>query len=84
MILGLCFIQFYLKYLLLEVTAEEQSNTGHTAGIHERNGQNLGETSYSSVQRGLPTPGSLADVMLTTRHILNEQAAECLLVRANL
>lgn len=58
---------------------QEFLSIGHTAGIHERNGQNLGETSYSSVQRGLPTPGSLADVMLTTRHILNEQAAECLL-----
>lgn len=58
--------------------AEEQGNTGQAAGSQERNGQNLDGTSYSSVQRGLPTPASLADVMLTTRQLLNEQAAECL------
>lgn len=32
-----------------------------------------------SVQQGLPTPASLADVLLSTRQMLNEQAAECLL-----
>lgn len=61
-------------------SAEEQSTTGQAAGSQERNGQNLDGTSHSSVQRGLPTPASLADVMLTARQLFNEQAAECLRV----
>lgn len=61
-------------------SAEEQSTTGQAAGSQDRNEQNVDGTSHSSVQRGLPTPASLADVMLSARQLFNEQAAECLRV----
>ncbi|KAL3497320.1 hypothetical protein ACH5RR_040052 [Cinchona calisaya] len=61
---------------------EEQRNSSEAAGIRGRDGQNSDAASVSTVQRGLPTPSSLADVLLTARQILNEQVAECLLLLA--
>ena len=59
---------------------QEQTNLSQAVGIRGRDGQNSDAASVSTVQRGLPTPASLADVMLTARQILNEQVEECLLV----
>ncbi|KAL3500916.1 hypothetical protein ACH5RR_040009 [Cinchona calisaya] len=61
---------------------QDQSNSSQVVGIHGRDGQNSDATSVSSVHRGLPTPALLADVILTTRQILNEQVEECLLLLA--
>ncbi|XP_027083031.2 ubiquitin-like domain-containing protein CIP73 [Coffea arabica] len=61
---------------------QEQTNVSQAVGIRGRDGQNSDAASVSTVQRGLPTPASLADVMLTARQILNEQVEECLLLLA--
>lgn len=74
---------FSLRYSLLEFAVQEQSNSCQAAGIRGRVGQNSDAASASTVQRGLPTPASLADVILTTRHLLNDQVQECLLVCDN-
>lgn len=71
-----------LRDSFLEFAVEEQSNSSQAAGICGMDKQNSDVTSVSNIQRGLPTPASLADVMLTTRQILNEQVVECLLVCA--
>ncbi|CAI9092654.1 OLC1v1027965C2 [Oldenlandia corymbosa var. corymbosa] len=59
---------------------EAQSSSIHQgAGFQGTAGQNIDASSFSAPQRGgLPTPASLADVLLTTRQLLNEHVAESL------
>ncbi|KAM7459540.1 hypothetical protein LguiA_036534 [Lonicera macranthoides] len=56
------------------------SSCSQTAGTHMSNGEDSDAASRLPTGRGgLPTPASLAEIMLSTRQMLNEQAGECLL-----
>ncbi|CAA3021311.1 ubiquitin domain-containing DSK2a-like isoform X1 [Olea europaea subsp. europaea] len=71
----------YLSHLRQEFCthAGGQSGSFQTAGPCGSDAQDSLATSRSSEQRGLPTPESLAELILSARQILVEQAAECLL-----
>ncbi|KAF8407193.1 hypothetical protein HHK36_006320 [Tetracentron sinense] len=56
-----------------------QSNNARVDGTHGSEGREGDAASHSGVGLGgLPTPASLAEVMLSTRQMLIEQAGECL------
>ncbi|CAA2984532.1 ubiquitin domain-containing DSK2a-like isoform X1 [Olea europaea subsp. europaea] len=71
----------YLSHLRQEfhTHAGGQSRSFQTAGPYGSDAQDSHATSPSTAQRGLPTPELLAELFLSTRQILVEQAAECLL-----
>lgn len=61
----------------------EQNNPSQAANSHASDGRSSGGASGSAPMHGaggLPTPASLAELILSTRQFLNEQAEECLLV----
>ncbi|KAL7187332.1 hypothetical protein ACSBR1_037406 [Camellia fascicularis] len=56
-----------------------QSNNSQAAGTLGSDGQESEAAARSAAgEAGLPTPASLAEVMLSTRQILTDQAADCL------
>ncbi|CAL5440125.1 unnamed protein product [Camellia sinensis] len=56
-----------------------QSNNSQAAGTLGSDGQESEAATRSAAgEAGLPTPASLAEVMLSTRQILTDQAADCL------
>lgn len=57
-----------------------QSGISLASGTNGSNRQDSDASSYSTGQGGLPTPESLAEVLQSTRRLVVEQAAECLLV----
>ncbi|KAF8393100.1 hypothetical protein HHK36_021341 [Tetracentron sinense] len=71
----------YLSHMRHEFGAggRNQSNNTRAAGTHGSEGQEPDAATRSVAgPGGLPTPASLAEVMLSTRQMLNEQAGECL------
>lgn len=59
----------------------EGGNNAQVATLHGTEGRNPNSMSHSgTVREGLPTPASLAEVMLSTRQMLIEQIGESLLV----
>ncbi|KAI3454230.1 hypothetical protein Pfo_010893 [Paulownia fortunei] len=70
----------YLSHLRQEFLANAggQSANARTAGFSGSDGQELEAAVHSSEPRGLLTPESLAEVMLSARQLLVEQATECL------
>ncbi|CAK9134515.1 unnamed protein product [Ilex paraguariensis] len=56
-----------------------QSNHSQAAGTHESDGlHSVTASQLAAGRRGLPTPASLAEVILSTRQILNAEAGNCL------
>ena len=73
---------FYMH--ILELAVRGQSNNSQAAGTLGSNGQEYDAAMHlASGQGGLPTPASLAEVMLSTRQILTDQAADSLSVCTN-
>ncbi|XP_057959141.1 ubiquitin-like domain-containing protein CIP73 isoform X2 [Malania oleifera] len=74
----------YLSHMRHEFSSSELALGGHgnnsqATGTRGRDGQEPNAASHVAArQGGLPTPASLAEVMLSTRQILIEQARECL------
>ncbi|GMP94442.1 hypothetical protein CsSME_00043904 [Camellia sinensis var. sinensis] len=71
----------YLTRLRHEFIANvrDHSNTSQAASTHGSDRQQSDAAAHSAGGRaGLPTPASLAEVMLSTRQILTEQVADCL------
>ncbi|XP_057511164.1 ubiquitin-like domain-containing protein CIP73 isoform X2 [Actinidia eriantha] len=71
----------YLTRMSYEFSANVrgQSNNSQAAGTRGSNGQEYDASMHSaSGWGGLPTPASLAEVMLSTRQILTDQAADSL------
>ncbi|XP_010244741.1 PREDICTED: large proline-rich protein BAG6-like isoform X2 [Nelumbo nucifera] len=61
------------------VIARSYNNNTQPAGVTGNEGQEHDSAPHSSAgQAGLPTPASLAEVIHSTRHMLIEQAGECL------
>lgn len=61
----------------------EQNNPSQAANSHASDGRGSSGASGSAPMHGaggLPTPTSLAELVLSTRQFLHEQAEECLLV----
>lgn len=74
----------YLSRLRQELGANagEQNNPSQAANSHGNDGRSSSDASGSVPIHGaggLPTPASLAELILSTRQFLNEQAGECLL-----
>ncbi|XP_009789081.1 ubiquitin-like domain-containing protein CIP73 [Nicotiana sylvestris] len=71
----------YLTNLTEEfrANARRQSDIALTAGICGADRPDSNAPSHTTRQRGLPTPASLGEVMLSMQRLLTEQAAECLL-----
>lgn len=71
----------YLTHLREDFDASVRGPGGISlaSGTRGSNRQGSNVSSYSPEQGGLPTPELLADVMLSTRQLVVEQAAECLL-----
>ncbi|XP_019177002.1 PREDICTED: large proline-rich protein bag6-B-like isoform X2 [Ipomoea nil] len=68
----------YLTHLR-ETSVGGQSGISLASGANGSNRQDSDASSYSTGQGGLPTPESLAEVLQSTRRLIVEQAAECLL-----
>ncbi|VFQ97785.1 unnamed protein product [Cuscuta campestris] len=71
----------YLTHLREDFDASVRGPGGISlaSGTRGSNRRGSNVSSYSPEQGGLPTPELLADVMLSTRQLVVEQAAECLL-----
>ncbi|KAK4349202.1 hypothetical protein RND71_031957 [Anisodus tanguticus] len=71
----------YLTNLTEEFRANGrgQSENAQTAGIYGADRPDFDASSHSTRQRGLPTPASLAEVMLSMHQLFTEQAAQCFL-----
>ncbi|XP_059280704.1 ubiquitin-like domain-containing protein CIP73 [Lycium ferocissimum] len=71
----------YLTNLTEEFRANAwgQIENAQTAGIVGADRPDFDASSHSARQRGLPTPASLAEVMLSMRQLFTEQAAQCFL-----
>ncbi|CAH9090411.1 unnamed protein product [Cuscuta epithymum] len=71
----------YLTHLREEfdATVGGPSGISLTSSTNGSNRQESNVSSYPTGQGGLPTPELLANVMLSTRQLVVEQAAECLL-----
>ncbi|XP_038710970.1 ubiquitin-like domain-containing protein CIP73 [Tripterygium wilfordii] len=55
-------------------------NNAEAASLHRTEERDSSSTAHPGrVQEGLPTPASLAEVMLSTRQLLREQVGECFL-----
>ncbi|XP_052172824.1 ubiquitin-like domain-containing protein CIP73 [Diospyros lotus] len=69
-----------LSQYLTRIRREFRANVGGENGNSQAAGTqgNDGQESAAAGQAGLPTPSFLADVVLSTRQILTEQAADCL------
>ncbi|GAB2289142.1 hypothetical protein Dimus_023445 [Dionaea muscipula] len=71
----------YLSHMRHEFIAsvrgnENNAGTAATHGAVERESNSV--LSAESTQQGLPTPSSLAQLLLSTRQMLNQQTGECL------
>ncbi|XP_058111393.1 ubiquitin-like domain-containing protein CIP73 isoform X3 [Magnolia sinica] len=77
---SLATISQYLRHMRVEFGANGRShgNDTETLGMHGMEGRNSDAGSRSNSGQGLPTPASLAEVVLSTRQMLVEQAGECL------
>ncbi|KAL8090032.1 hypothetical protein AgCh_039481 [Apium graveolens] len=71
----------YLSRLRQELGANvnEQNNPSQAANSHTRSSSGASGSAPMHGAGGLPTPASLAELILSTRQFLNEQAEECLL-----
>ncbi|THG13738.1 hypothetical protein TEA_019672 [Camellia sinensis var. sinensis] len=68
-----------IHWNVLEFPVRSQSNNSQAAGTLGSDGQESEAATRSAAgEAGLPTPASLAEVMLSTRQILTDQAADCL------
>lgn len=68
----------YLSRLRHEFSGSVGGNTNNSQASGTRSNNVQEGEAVSRGQGGLPTPATLAEVMLSTRQILIEQAAECL------
>ncbi|XP_059658186.1 ubiquitin-like domain-containing protein CIP73 isoform X2 [Cornus florida] len=69
----------YLRRMKHEFSSSVRGQSSHAPGTNGNGGQESDAGLLSATGRGgLPTPASLAEVMLSTRQILLEQAGECL------
>ncbi|XP_043702569.1 ubiquitin-like domain-containing protein CIP73 [Telopea speciosissima] len=72
----------YLSHMMHEfsVNGGSQNSNAQVAGIHGSEAREPGAPSHLDAgQELLPTPAALAEVMLSTRQMLIDQAGECLL-----
>ncbi|KAA8522930.1 hypothetical protein F0562_009353 [Nyssa sinensis] len=70
----------YLSRLRQEYGENVGGNDAQADAIHGTEGRESNSVPHSgTVQEGLPTPSTLAEVLLSTREMLVEQTAECLL-----
>ncbi|KAA8521612.1 hypothetical protein F0562_012285 [Nyssa sinensis] len=72
-------LSLYLSHLRHDFNARDRGQSSQSAGALGNIRQESDTVSYSATgPGGFPTPASLANVMLSTRQILIEQAGECL------
>ncbi|KAK9269697.1 hypothetical protein L1049_001475 [Liquidambar formosana] len=70
-------LSHYLSHMRHEFGANGRGNNAQAAASHRTQEREYNPTSHSGiVQEGLPTPASLAEVMLSARQMLIEQAGE--------
>ena len=64
--------------MFLSVVSEQISNAEAT-GVRLNEGHSH-DSHYPAAQVGLPTPASLAEILLSSRQLLSDQTGECLTV----
>lgn len=64
------------------LAAREGGNNVQAAEAHRNEERGFVSSRLSSIPEGLSSPASLAEVLLSTRRMIIEQAGECLLVRS--
>uniref|UniRef100_A0A5B7BLT1 Putative Ubiquitin-like superfamily protein isoform 4 n=1 Tax=Davidia involucrata TaxID=16924 RepID=A0A5B7BLT1_DAVIN len=70
-------LSHYLSRMRQEYDGGNNAQSAATHGTEGRESNSVPDS--GTVQEGLPTPSSLAEVLLSTREMLVEQTAECLL-----
>lgn len=69
-----------MEHVLLAV--REGGNNVQTAEAHRSVEMGSASSRMGSVPESLPSPASLAEVLLSTRRMITQQAGECILVRS--
>ncbi|KAF6147646.1 hypothetical protein GIB67_031637 [Kingdonia uniflora] len=72
---SLTILSQYLRHLRHEFSANGLDESNHTGNVGVRGGE---EAPRSVSGQGLPTPASLAEVLIATRRLLVEQVASCI------
>lgn len=76
LLLQACYLRM-MEHILLAV---REGGNGQAAEAHSNEAVGSGSSPLGSTAENLPSPASLAEVLLSTRQMIIEQAGECILV----
>lgn len=79
LLLQACYLRM-MEHILLAV---REGGNAQAAEAHSNEAMGSGSSRLGSTPENLPSPASLAEVLLSTRQMIIEQAGECILVCSN-